>query len=174
MKPVYKNILKSLCILLIGFILGIIVNVPSCHKQESHIEYIAVHDTIFVPQERIVENTKTLYITKIDSFYIAGDTVYLHNIPIEYKEYRDTIKSDSISTDIKINYHGWDSNIDSIRLNYHYYREREIIIKQPKKIGIDLVVGPYVGYGINFPSQQINHGFEIGVGVMLGLGYRIK
>lgn len=179
MKTIYKKILHNLGVLLVGFGVGILVNIPSCHKQESHIEYITVHDTITIPQERIIEKTKTKYVTRVDSFYITtpGDTVYIHDIPIEYKEFRDTIRTDSTSADLKINYHGWNSDIDSIRLNYSYNQKHEVIVKEPKRFGFDLVFGPYIGYGVNLsPTNpiQANHGFEIGVGIGIGIGYRIK
>ena len=68
------------------------------------------------------------YVTLVDTFLVTvpGDTVYI-DIPIDYKEYRDTIKTDSTSVDLKINYHGWNSDIDSIRLNYTFSSEREVI-----------------------------------------------
>lgn len=179
MNNLYKKILYYIGTLLVGFGIGILVNIPSCHKPESYIEYITVHDTTIVPVERIVEKTKVKYITKIDSFYVKspGDTVYINSIPIEYKEYRDTFNTDTTSAKLKINYHGWNSNIDSIRLDYSYNNTREVIVQQPKKFGFDLVVGPYVGYGVNLtPTNpiQANHGFEIGIGVMVGISYRIK
>lgn len=179
MRTLYKKILYSIGLMLVGFAIGILVNIPSCQKQKSHIEYITVHDTTFIPQERIVEKTKKVFITKIDSFYVKtpGDTVYIQSIPIEYKEYRDTFNTDTTSAKLKINYHGWNSDIDSIRLDYSYNNTREVIVQPPKKFGFDLVIGPYVGYGVNLtPTNpiQANHGFEIGIGVMVGIGYRIK
>lgn len=176
MKTIYKKILHNLGVLIIGFGLGILVNIPSCQK--STVEYITVHDTTYIPQERIVEKTTTKYVTLVDTFLVTvpGDTVYI-DIPIEHKEYRDTIKTDSTSVDLKINYHGWNSDIDSIRLNYTFNSEREVIVKEPKRFGWSICAGPYIGYGINLTPtnpMQVNHGFEVGIGVMLGIDYRIK
>ena len=173
-NSILKNWWKYLITVVVGFGIGILVNIPSC--QQSNTEYITVHDTTYIPQERIVEKTKVKYVTLVDTFLVTvpGDTVYI-DIPIDYKEYRDTIKTDSTSVDLKINYHGWNSDIDSIRLNYTFSSEREVI--QPKRFGWSICAGPYIGYGINLTPtnpMQVNHGFEVGIGVMVGIDYRIK
>jgi len=64
------------------------------------------------------------------------------DIPITYKEYNDTIKTDSTSTEIQINYHGFNSDIDNIKLKHNYYNKKETLIQQSKK------VKPLIGFSI--------------------------
>ena len=176
----FRKSWKYLVVLFIGFSIGIIVDLPSCSKQpESHVEYVQVHDTVFVTQEVIKEKTKIRYIDRIDTVYVTekGDTVYVKDIPIDYKEYVDTIATDYTKTTLKVNFHGYNSDIDSVRVNHSYLRKDELIVKQPKKFGWDITVGPYFGYGINATPtnpMQVNHGFEFGVGVVIGPSWRIK
>ena len=170
-----KNIWKYLLVLLIGIGIGVLINIPSCKKTNT-ITYIPVHDTITINSVRIQEKTVYKHIKNIDTFYVnQTDTIFLKNFPIEHKEYKDTFNTDSTKTSIKINYHGFNSNIDSVRIGYNYLQKNEIITPKEKKFGLGVTVGPYIGYGINAtPNGQFNHGFEVGIGVMVGLNYKIK
>lgn len=172
-----KKALPFIGCILIGFAIGILINIPACNKPTSKIEYITVHDTVTITNTE--EKTKIKYINRIDTFYqtVKGDTVYIVDLPIEYKEYCDTVQNDSSSTVLKVNYHGYNSAIDSIWLNHSYQRRNEVIVEKPKKFSWDITVGPYIGYGLNATPtnpMQVNHGFEIGIGVVIGPSWRIK
>lgn len=142
----------------------------NCQKQESTVikEFIPVHDTITLTEERIEYKTKVKFVQTIDTFYFNDkDTIYIE-VPIEYKEYNDTIKNDSAEAKIKINYHGAFAELDSVKLDYKYHKEIQTVIKPPKKYGIGFYFGPYVGYGwsINSPVYgQPSIGVAVGVGL---------
>jgi hypothetical protein len=78
-----------------------------------------------------------------------GDTVKVPDIPITKKVYEDTISTDSTSTEIKIQYSGFNASIDEIWLRHNYYNSKEIIVKEPKKVGLVWYVGLGVGYGVH-------------------------
>lgn len=179
MEEYIKKICKYLIIGMIGIMIGILFSkfIFKSKKPITKIEYVQVHDTITVDKERIINHTKIInhkdtIIKVLNEVDTIIDSVFII-LPIEYKEYLDTIKSDSIETVLKINYHGVHSSIDSIYLNNNYYKQREIIIQKPKKIGLDFVIGPYFGYGLHNEIDNINHGFQVGIGISIGLGYRI-
>lgn len=178
MKEVFSNIYKYLIAICIGIVIGILINIPSCRNQESKIEYIPIHDTITVEKERIVThtkivNTKDTVVKVLCVVDTVTDSVYV-NLPIENKQYSDTIKNDSSEVIIDIKYHGVYSSIDAVYLDYNYLKERETIIQKPKKFGLDVTVGPYIGYGVSLDKNcKLNSGAQIGIGISLGISYRI-
>lgn len=179
MKDFLKNSWKYILPLIIGVIMGVMINIPSCQKQpEPKIEYIEKHDTVTVEKERIVEKTKIKYIDRIDTFYVkeSGDTVLVPDLPIEHKVYEDTIKNDSTSTEIKIEYSGFNAKVDGVYVHHNYFEKQTTIVKEPKKVGIVWFVGAYAGYGVHgsINTGTFGHGPEIGIGIGLGLGNRIK
>lgn len=179
MKEFLKQVWKYLLPLIIGLIIGIAINIPSCNKQPDVIvEYVEKHDTITVTKDRIVEKTKIKYVDRIDTFYVtkAGDTIQIPDLPITKKIYEDTIKTDSTSTEIKINYSGYNAEIDNVWLKHNYYNQKEVIIKEPKRVGFVWCVGPSGGYSItvNPYNGQLNHGFSAGLTVTIGIGGTIK
>ena len=179
-KEFFKTeIWKYLTPLIIGFIVGILINIPSCKKVDPEIKYIPVHDTVTIKKDSIIYKTKPVEVYFRDTFYIkeSGDTVKLDSIPITQYKYQDTISTDSTSTEIMINFHGFDAEIDSINLVHNYFNKQEIIVKEPKKVGLVWFVGFYGGYGghgnIN-AEPHFDHGPEIGVGAGIGIGGIIK
>ena len=179
MKDFLKNSWKYILPLIIGVIMGIMTNIPSCQKQqEPKIEYIEKHDTVTVEKERIVEKTKIKYIDRIDTFYVKefGDTVLVQDLPIEHKVYEDTIKNDSTSTEIKIEYSGFNAQVDGVYVHHNYFEKQTTIVKEPKKVGIVWFVGAYAGYGVHgsINTGTFGHGPEVGIGVGIGIGNRIK
>lgn len=175
MKDVWKYIIPFI----VGIVLGILINVPSCQKvSEPEIIYKEVRDTITIEKERIKWKTKPVEVLKIDTFYIdkTGDTIDLKDLPIEKKTYKDTIKTDSTSTEIQINYSGFNSNIDSIWLKHTYLQKETTIIKQPKKVGFGWYVGVGAGFGghANVNTGTFGYGPEISLQVGIGLTGRFK
>ena len=178
MKDFLKQSWKYIIPLVIGFIIGIIINIPACNKPETKIEYIPVHDTITLTHDSIIYKIKPVKEYVIDTFYVkeSGDTIQLDSLPITEYRYQDTIKTDSASTEITVNYHGFNAGIDNINLVHNYYQKQTTIVKEPKKIGIVWFVGAYVGYGIHgsINTGTFGHGPEIGVGAGIGIGEMIK
>lgn len=106
------------------------INVPNCSStSKPQIIKVPVRDTILVDSIQIKEKTKIVYKTAVDTFYIKekGDTVYLNDLPVEHKTYKDTIKTDSTSTEINIDYHGFSSGIDRVSLIHNYYNTTHIV-----------------------------------------------
>lgn len=141
----------------------------TCQRPEPKVivKEIKVHDTIEVPQEKIIEKTKIKEITHLDTFYISNtDTIFIKDFPIEYKRYDDVIVTDSTTTEISIDFHGFNADLDSIRFVNHYTITNTIEKKQAPRLGLDVVVGPSIGY-------DFRSGYYVGAGVTIGLGYRI-
>jgi hypothetical protein len=130
MNEFLKKIWKPICIFLVGIFIGLMINVPSCNPtQEPQIIKVPVHDTITIDSIQIKWKEKPVEVLRIDTFYTTkeGDTIDLNDLPIEYKTYKDTIKTDSTSTEININYHGFSSGIDRISLIHNYYNTTQIV-----------------------------------------------
>ena len=97
MKEIWDKIWKYLVALAIGIFIGFMINIPSCNKVEQNIIKIPVHDTVKIDSIGIEQNTKIKYITTVDTSHIVQkqDTIYLKDIHIEYKPYKDTNLQDS-------------------------------------------------------------------------------
>lgn len=165
-----------------SFIINIILYIclmSNCRGSEptTKVEYIPVHDTVTVTQERIVEKTKVKYIDRIDTFYVYnGDTIYVQDLPIEHKEYKDTISTDSTSTEINIKYSGFNANIEEVGLKHNYYEKKETVVLPPKKVTVVWFVGFSAGYGGhgNVNNGTFGHGPEAGIHAGIGIGGPIK
>ena len=155
--------------IIINIALLIILLQPKPQSIVTQVEYINTTDTVLVEKERIVEHTVVKWKEIIDTCYIWRQDTVPVEVPIEYKEYRDTIVNDSSSAELLVKYHGFLSDIDSINLNYHYSQQKTTIYTPPKKYGLDIVVGPFVGYGHTPKGPQP----AVGVCVSIGFGYRL-
>ena len=173
--------IKSHKFLLFSIIINIILCLclmGNCKRRDPIIDpkYIPVHDTITITQERIIEKTKIKYVNLTDTFYInKNDTVFVQ-VPIEYKQYSDTINNDSTEAQLQVFYHGAFAELDSVDLKYRYNKEVQTITIPPKKWNMVVSFGPYVGFGIHGNIQQGTFGYgpEIGVGVQVGIGRTIQ
>lgn len=131
--------------------------------------------TLYVDSIRIEERTKVKYVKLIDTFYVKQDadtirdTVWLTDLPIEHKTYKDTITKDSVKSLVSINYHGFAAGIDDITL-FHNVTHKSTIVNPRKKFGWNISAGPYIGFGTDFRGVSPS----VGVGVQIGWGYRIK
>lgn len=178
MKQFLKDIWKYLIPLAIGIIVGILINIPSCQKQpKTIVEYIEKHDTIQITKDSIVYKTKPVNVYLIDTFYVkeSGDTVQLDSLPITEYQYKDTLKTDSTSTEIMVNYHGFNAGIDSINLIHNYFEKQTTIIKE-KKVGWVWYIGIDAGIGahLDIPSKQLGWGPQFGIHGGVGIGGTIK
>lgn len=179
MKQFLKDIWKYIISLVIGIILGILINLPSCQKQpETIIEYKEVHDTVTIDSIRIQWKTKPVNVYLIDTFYVkeSGDTIKLDSLPVTEYQYKDTIKTDTTSTEMVIYYSGFNASLDSIWLKHNYFEKETTIVKEPKKVGLVWAIGVGVGFGghIDIPAKQIGWGPQFGIHVGVGIGGKIR
>lgn len=142
---------------LIYLIIIVCLSLGLCYTYKSNNKVITQTDTIYIDSIRIVEKTKIKYVTHIDTFYIKGDTVWLKDLPIEHKTYKDTI----FNSVIKLDYSGFNASVDNIQIKTK---------PQRKPFGWSISVGPYIGYGTDFK----NLGPSVGVSLQFGWGYRFK
>lgn len=173
-----KKIINYLISVFVGFALGVLVNIPSCQKQpEVKIEYIKTTDTITKTEVQIKEKTQIKYIDRLDTCYVTvgGDTVYIKDLPIEHKEYNDTLcMSDSVKANINILYSGYNAKIDSFNLTLDNYKEVRTITAPAKKFGWDVTIGPSIGYGIAPTTTGFKHGMYFGASIVIGPSFRIS
>lgn len=178
MKEFFKKHWNTIVSLIIGFVIGILINLPTCRKIESKIEFIPVHDTVTITKDSIIYKTKPVNVYHIDTFYVkeSGDTVKLDSIPITEYQYKDTIKTDSTSTEVAIYYSGFNASLDSIWMKHNYFEKQTTVFKERKKIGLTWAIGPSIGYSIviNPTNGTINHGVSGGVTLTVGIGGLIK
>ena len=158
------------------FLVSLIFNGYSLY-QLRHLDApgtIYLHDTVTITKDCVI--TKTMWKTNFDTITeiqykdtVLYDTI---EIPVEHKVSEFKIEKDSLKITEKIYHSGFHSTIDSIKLDYNW--NYEIPKPKPKKIGIVLNIGPYIGYGINFNNGQYYFSPEVGVGVSIGIGGIIK
>lgn len=158
----------------IVILIGVLCCFNECVREKEEPTTITLYDTVFIDKERIVEHTNTKYITKIDTFYIKGDTIkdtiFLKELPIEHKEYIDTISTDSTRSIVRALYSGFNPQIDNLYVSTEIVSKKALKYPKMKKWGWNISGGIYGGYGLG--SQGLSP--QIGVGVSIGFGYRIK
>lgn len=169
---ILTEILKYVCGIIIGILITIGIN--STQKPiDPTVIYTEIHDTIPIEKVRIVNHTVTKYVQQVDTFYLQDtDTILVNNIPIEHKEYNDTLFKDSSNTEIKVQYHGFCAEIDSVSIKHNYQEVKVIEKTPPNKLGLDLTLGPAVGYGWGFGGPTRGTPY-VGFSLVLGLSYRI-
>ena len=171
---ILKKYWKYIVAILIGIFIGFMFNHPY-KESDPIIQYVEVHDTVSIPIERIVENTKIQYVKDttivVDSVEVKGDTIYA-TIPQEYKVYTDVIKTDSTSTEIKIEHHGVESQIDNVYLKHSYYNTNTIVPQKQKNIHPFLFIQGGPKTDLSF--REVN-GFalEAGGGLFFKSGYGV-
>lgn len=108
--------------------------------------------------------------TSVSNSVTGYDSVRI-SIPISHYK-MDYHTGDSIKTDLYIEYSGYRASIDSISLISTC--EIDIPVKREKKICWSITGGIYAGYGVSFlPDNVYRMSPEIGIGIMLGIGYRL-
>lgn len=162
---------------LIGFIFGIMLCLL-ISKSSSGDSNIAppkeVHDTILHTDTCIVE--KLRYVTKFDTAVVVinkhthdTDTVYVQ-LPIEHKEYRDTIGRDSARATIDILYSGYHAKIDTAIYTLDVIPPSPVKIKKGWGQGIGLGIGPAAGIFIT-PDGRAHFGGGVVVTATYNFGY---
>lgn len=165
-----KNWYKYLIVLLLGLFIGFMINIPSCNT-----EIREVRDTIVIDSIHIQEKTKYKYTTNYDTLIqldtiiqLSRDTVFIPiSIPIQHKQYNDTILSNNVESFVTIDYHGFNSNIDKLTLVNNVKQEE---YKKKAEPFVGLKVGPVMTYdfkGVAGVSTGVNAGlfFKNGFGI---------
>lgn len=152
----------ALLLTVVVLVAGVLIGISQCRRSDP--QTITLVDTVYVDKERIVEHTTVKYVTLKDTFYIKGDTVtdtvWLKELPIEHKEYADTIISDSTRSVIRALYSGFNPSLDSLYIQTEITQQRAY--KQPlKRFGWNITGGLYGGYGLGVNGL----GPQVGVGI---------
>lgn len=162
------------CIIFVLVILCIIlcIKVHQNAQKPPYFETIEIHDTLQIENQRILYKTKEVEVLRFDTIEIEKtdtlrDTFFVE-IPISKYEYKDTIETDTSTTQIAIEFEGYKAKIDSISLIQEFHPTIEISAPKRVKFGQSVNIGLQVGYGIGITSKQ----FEpyVGVGVSYGFG----
>lgn len=177
MKEFWNKIWKHLLVLVVGVFVGLMINLPACHKLEPTVIEVPVHDTITVDSIRIQEKTEWKYRTVHDTLVtIVNDIdsiIVPIYIPIDHYLYKDTIETDSTSAELSIAYQGYQAKIDSVNLIYNYINKTIIIPEEKKRLipFIEAAAGPV----LNANFKEVNGAaIEVGGGVFFKNGWGIK
>jgi len=139
-------------------------------KIKKEIKFIPTKEIVYLDSIRIEKKTKIIsqkdtfiYVNKETITDTINDTIQIP-IKIDFKTYLDTIRTDTSSTIINIDYSGYMAKINNINLQHNYFNKQTTIIKQNKfgfgfqigfGVGYDLIkqdfgIGPYIGCGISY------------------------
>ena len=171
-----KNNLIILLTIVIILLLSILLNKP---QPKTEVKFIPVKEKIEITdKENIKKHTKIIN-TKDSFIYVHTTTVDTFNdtiripILIESKTYLDTIRTDSSSTSIEVNYEGFMAQINSVKLEHRYYNKQTTITKarSPLSFGLQLGVGAGYGQYIDFKNNSTGQGLLIGPYVGFGIAY---
>lgn len=135
-----------------------------------------VNDLVVRIYQNVVQNTSqdtcsTDTMPHIDTPNIVIDSISI-DVPIEHHSVTYHRDLDSIQTDLYLEYSGYHASIDSVSIISKY--ELTVPQKKEKRFGWTINAGIYTGYGVAFlPNQEYRLAPEIGVGVLIGIGYRL-
>ena len=175
MKITKDNVIAGLVIIII-ILLAIMLNKPS---PKTEVKLIPVKEKIEIIDKEAIKNHTTITNTKDSFIYILNSKVDTFNdtiripILIESKTFKDTIDTDSSSTSIEVNYEGYMSQINSVKLEHRYYNKETTITKAPSPLRFGLQLGVGVGYGqyIDFKNDRTGQGLLVGGFIGVGIQY---
>ena len=173
MKLTSRHIPLLAATMVAGLLVG--AGLQNCRgTQQKPSEPEVVHDTIAIREEVIREKTVVRSVTEYDTAIVflhdtIRDTIVIQ-IPIEQKEYRDTVSADSMRVRLHILFHGYHAGIDHVGLSYD---ARPIIRTEVRKKGWGQFVGIGIGagYGACVQSGIVYAGPQVGLNVVYGFGY---
>ena len=177
-NKILNYILGVLLILSIGLNIYLGISLKNSQIEIVH-ETVYVKDTVVRDSIQIQEKVRTVFKTQFDTAIILKrdtiqDTLYVE-LPIEHKQYKETINKDSIIYDVQIDYSGFHPSLDRIEVGSNFVRQ-EIKVEKDKPWRFGVMIGPYIGYGgqINPTTKVVTAGPEIGIGIQVGWGYTFK
>lgn len=135
---------------------------------------VYVRDTISIPVETIKYKERVKYVTEFDTIIcVVRDSVYdtiRVELPIEHKQYKDTILTDTTDIKVDIEYSGFKPQLDRVWIDYSYKNKQTLKSPKKGKFGQSIVIGVQVGYGVGI-SNPIKFNPYVGVGITYGFGY---
>lgn len=163
-----KSIITGFICLLLGFLLGYCTYYYT--TKDLAPKEIIIRDTITT--ERLVEKTVFKNIVRVDTIrdtiqLADNDTIIAVEVPISQYSYKDTLKTDSTTAIIGIDYSGYNAKLDKVELDYIYKSHKE----KTKHFGQFVGVGVQVGYGLGINTTPRFEPY-IGIGITYGWGYR--
>lgn len=174
MKIRLDNIGGYLIAFLGGLLVSLILYFAIPKRVVTEEKVLTVRDTIQVDREVIKWKERVRYVTKFDTIIYAirdtvSDTIRVE-LPIEHKEYRDTITNDSTRIIMAIDYSGFKPQLDRVWVDYSADRRYAVQSKKKGHFGQFVGVGVQVGYGL---GVSVTPKFEpyIGIGISYGFGY---
>lgn len=170
MKLTKSHIALCIACMIAGVLLG--AGFRSCGHEQPRAEPIILHDTITRTDTIIETRTRTLRIDSTAYVFVRDtatvtDTIYL---PCEWKEYRDSIVTDTSNINWSVKYHGYDAHIDSFGLNYKFTTNPRIEVKK-RGFGQFVGIGIGAGYGVSVINNQVFAAPSVGVHITYGWGY---
>lgn len=147
----------------------------SCNAPKEPI-IIDVHDTLLITKHDTCWKDTVIYRTKWDTLLVIEkdsikDTIKLE-LPIEHKQASFKTSKDSIDIEAKIQYHGFQAEIDTVQIGYNFHWTEEV--KKKKKIQLTWSIGPTVGYGFGLNGNTIVGTPYLGIGATIGFGNVIE
>ena len=133
-----------------------------------------IHDTVTIEKEAIEDNTAVRSVEPYDTAVVlihdtVQDTIYIE-IPIEHKQYRDTINADSARIRLNILFHGYRAGIDHIGVSYDIRPVTRTEIRK-KGWGQFVGVGIGAGYGVSAHGGNVYASPQVGINIVYGFGY---
>lgn len=169
--------MKKWIIMVVTLAVLLLVSLGGNYYQYTHppykVEVVEKVDTFTVYKDRIVEKTVYKPQTVYDTTYVyetETDTIEVPiEIPIDHKVYTDVFRQGNDSVEVSVGYSGFKAEIDSLTVIPHY---QTTIIKPEKKWGWTVTGGLGVNYGLNPITGKMEP--TVGLGIVVGLGYKIK
>jgi len=177
-----KETIYKIAVVLLLFVLVLLV-IRACRSNTNTPEPLVIHDTIVRTDTMIESRTKLLYRTKFDTIVVVEnkydssclnekDSITI-SIPIDYKEYLDSIVDDSTRIQWCVRYEGYKAKIDSFGIDYRFERT-PVTIDKRKGFRQFVGIGIGAGYGIGIVNGNVVPAPEIGVHIVYGFGWTWK
>lgn len=131
-----------------------------------------VRDTVVLRNTEEKTVVRNVYHTDTAVFVLRDtikDTIFVR-VPIEEKRYTDTIRTDSATICVGVDYHGWRSGIDSVRVDYEI---KPLVVRQVERRGFGQFVGigAGVGVGVGTYKNELIAMPTVGVHIVYGFCY---
>lgn len=138
---------------------------PETSKPEVIHDTVCIYDTV-----RIAAKTRLICTTHTDTLIVRDTDTIQVSLPLEHKEYRDTINADSARIRLNILFHGYRAGIDHIGVSYDIRPVTRTEIRK-KGWGQFVGVGIGAGYGVSAHGGNVYASPQVGISVVYGFGY---
>jgi len=174
MQVTCKHIIAFIVCIIAGILIGLLYK--GCSNEPTQ-EPQPIHDTIVRVDSVIVPKTRIKYVTKTDTAILIRtetktDTIVIE-LPVEHKEYADSIVTDSARIAWNVQYSGYRAKIDTFALDYTIQPQAQVIEKK-NGWGSFVGVGVGIGGGIGYVDGKIQPTPHAGIHIVYGWGYHWK